>query len=486
MRGFSQRSNGGGVAYSIAELRVINSFNKLTFAAPGGTASIRMQIFADKFGAPGFVRRNFVENGTLDPRTAINSTDGGKTDLQVLAMNYKQTGDEPLKVNAYRMRSELDRYSNRASTTPIAETLPGQALQQDDRTTFGGSVEKYARWSFRDGAGAALFVGAGIRHDVVASKIFNSIKRTSGVKTENTDFTLFNPFAYAQADHKLNTWVKLTAGLRYDRLEFDIHDRQRGLDVAPSIDIVQPKAGIVFSPLRGLSLFANYGKSFLPPSATGGQLSRNPALDALRLATKEVGVQYKSADGAWQVLADVYRTTFTNEILNQTPPLLPIYLGPSRRDGFDVEARARVCREGGPAASVFINYSKVDDELVGRATGTRIPDVAEAFLKHGFDLAWPLGGVDSPRVIAFSASQVWEGRKPLNTTGTLETKTFSRVDAKLTYTDRNWKGGSVFLALAAYPDRRLDETAFTFGTPATVGVSPKARLTLQAGTCIPF
>ena len=180
------------------------------------------------------------------------------------------------------MRSELDRYSNRASTTPIAETLPGQALQQDDRTTFGGSVEKYARWNFRDGAGAAVFVGA---------------------------------------------------GLRYDRLEFDIHDYQRGLDVAPSIDIVQPKAGIVFSPLRGLSLFTNYSKSLLPPSAIDGQLSRNPALDALRLATKEVGVQYKSADGAWQVLADVYRTTFTNEILNQTPPLLPIYLGHSAPRG---------------------------------------------------------------------------------------------------------------------------------------------------------
>ena len=458
----------------------------MTFAAPGGTASVRLQIFAGKFGAPGFIRRDLVENGTLDPRTAINSTDGGKTDLQVLAINYKQTGDEPLKVNAYLMRSELDRYSNRASTIPIAETLPGQALQQDDRTTFGGSVEKYARWNFRDDAGTAVFVGAGIRHDEVASKIFNTIKRTPGVKSENTDFTLFNPFAYAQADYKPNTWIKLTAGLRYDRLEFDIHDRQRDLDVAPAIDIVQPKAGVVFSPLRGLSLFANYGKSFLPPSATGGQLSRNPTLDAPRLATKEIGVQYKSADGGWQILADVYRTTFTNEILNQTPPLLPIYLGPSRRDGFDVEARTRLYREGGRAASAFINYSKVDGELVGRATGTRIPDVAEAFLKYGFDLAWPRGGVDSPRVIAFSASQVWEGQKPLNTTGTLETKTFSRVDAKLPYTDRNWKGGSAFLTLIAYPDRRLDETAFTFGTPATVGVSPKARLTLQGGTFIPF
>ena len=469
-----------------AQLRQINTFNKLLFPMPGGTGSVRLQLFADRFGAPGFVRRDRVENGTLDPRTAINSTDGGNTDLQVLAFNYKQTGDEPIRANAYIMHSALDRFSNRASTIPISETLPGQALQTDDRSTFGGSVEKYLRWTFREDAGAGLFVGAGVRRDKVDSTIFNTVQRNPGAQTENTHFTLTNPFAYAQADIKPVSWLKLTGGLRYDRLQFDIEDRQRSLNVSPSIGIAQPKAGVVVSPLRGLSLFANYGKSFLPPSATGGQLSRNPDLDAPRLTTKEIGMQFDSADGVWHVLADVYRTTFTKEILNQTPPLLPIYLGPSRRDGFDVETRVRVYRDGDRAASLFVNYSEIDGELVGRTTGKRIPDVAEFFIKYGFDIAWPLGGVDAARAVTFSASQVWEGPKPLNTTSTLETRTFSRIDAKLTYTDKNWKGGSAFLSLIAYPDRRLEETAFTFGTPPTIGVSPKARLTLVAGVFVPF
>ncbi len=324
-----------------AELRQINTFNKLLFPMPGGTGSVRLQLFSDRFGAPGFIRRDSVENGTLDARTAINSTDGGNTDLQVLAFNYKQAGDEPIKANAYVMHSALDRFSNRTSTLPISEALAGQALQTDDRSTFGASVEKYLRWNFREGAGAGLFVGAGVRRDNVDSTIFNTVQRNPGAQTENTRFTLTNPFAYAQADVKPLSWLKLTGGLRYDRLQFDIEDRQRKLDVAPSIGIVQPKAGVVVSPLPGLSLFANYGRSFLPPSATGGQLSRNPELDAPRLATREIGVQFDSADGMWHVLADVYRTTFTNEILNQTPPLLPIYLGPSRRDGFDVETRLR-------------------------------------------------------------------------------------------------------------------------------------------------
>lgn len=469
-----------------AELRQLNTFNKFVFAMPGGTGSVRLQLFADRFGAPGFLQRELVEDGTLNPRTAINSTDGGKTDLQVLAFNYKQSADEPLRANVYVMHSSLDRFSNRASTVPIDETLPGQALQTDDRVTYGGSVEKYFRWPFAGESGAALFVGAGLRRDDAESKIFSTVQRNPTGQTEDTDFTLTNPFAYAQGDYKPFAWLKLTAGLRYDRLKFDIEDRQRTLNVAPSIGISQPKAGIVVTPLPGLHFFANYGKSFLPPSATGGQLSRNPDLDAPRLKTSEIGVQFTSADGTWQMLADVYKTTFTNEIFNRPPPALPDYLGPSRRDGFDVEWRGRVYRDGARSATVFVNYSKVDGELVDRPTGTSIPDVAEWFLKYGFDVAWPLGAADSPRVIIFSASQVWEGPKPLNTTGTLETRKFSRIDAKATYTDKNWKGGSAFLGLIAYPDRRLEETAFTFGTPPTIGVSPKSRLTVQAGAFIPF
>ena len=467
-----------------ADLEQINTFNKFLFPMPGGTGSVRVQVFSDRFGAPGFVRRGLVESGTLSPRAAVNSTDGGKTDLQILAFNYKQHNDQPLTANAYVMHSDLDRYSNRTSTIPVNPDLPGQNLQVDDRVTFGGTVEKYSRWDLPNGMGADLFVGGGVRVDSAESKLFNSIRRIPGRQTEDTDFTLTNPYGYAQVNFKPVAWVKLTAGLRYDHLFFDIDDRTRGLDVSPDIGVTQPKAGVVVSPVRGLDFFANYGKSFLPPSAIGGQLSRNPDLDASELATREIGVQFNSADGVWHFLADVYRTTFTNEIFNQPPPLLPIYLGPSRRDGFDVEMRVRVYKDGGRTLSLFANYSEVDGELVGRATGTSIPDVAEFFVKYGFDLAWPLN--DSAEVITFSAAQIWEGPKPLNAANNLSTKTFSRIDAKFAYTNRNWKGFGAYLGVISYPDRVLEETAFTFGTPVTVGVSPKSRLTVQGGVFIPF
>ena len=469
-----------------SDLKQLNTFNKFRFPMSGGVGSVRVQVFGDRFGAPGFIRRELVAVGTLSPRTAVNSTDGGRTDLQVLSFNYKQYDDQPLTVNIYAMHSDLDRYSNRTSTIPVNPDLPGQNLQTDDRSTFGGTVEKYYRWNFANGMGADLFVGAGVRVDIATSEVFNSIRRVPGVQTENTDFTLTNPYAYVQSNFKPLSWLKLTGGFRYDELFFDIHDKQRQLNVSPSVGVSQPKAGVVVTPVRGLDFFANYGRGFLPPSATGGQLSRNPDLGASILATKEIGVQFNSADGVWHVLADVYRTTFSNEILNQPPPLFPIYLGPSKRDGFDVEARVRVYKDNGRTLSLWANYSKLDGELVGRATGEFIPDVSDFFAKYGFDLAWPLKGTDSGEVITLSFAQGWEGPRPLNTTNTLKTKTYSRIDAKLAYSNQAWKGFGAYVGVISYPDRILEETAFTFGTPITVGVSPKSRLTVQGGVFISF
>lgn len=80
--------------------------------------------------------------------------------------------------------------------------------------------------------------------------------------------------------------------------------------------------------------------------------------------------------------------------------------------------------------------------------------------------------------------QRWEGPRPLNTLNSLSTKTYSRIDVRLAYTNTNWHGFSTFLNMIAYPDRRNEETAFLFAP--NVGVSPKAAFTIQGGVFIPL
>ena len=143
-------------------------------------------------------------------------------------------------------------------------------------------------------------------------------------------------------------------------------------------------------------------------------------------------------------------------------------------------------QDGSRTLWIYASYSKVDGKLINQASGTKIPDIAEFFVKYGLDLAVPVSGNGSPRVVTLSVAQLWEGPKPLDAVNTsaFRSKTFSRIDAKVAYTNQDRKGFSAFLGVIAYPDRTLEETAFLFS--GNVGVSPKARLTVQGGVFIPF
>ncbi len=300
--------------------------------------------------------------------------------------------------------------------------------------------------------------------------------------TADVNFQQVNPFTYLQLDVKPASWVKITGGFRYDRFFYDIEDNFRDLNVSPNDGFLSPRAGISISPVKGLDFFHNYGQGFRPPSANT-ELGLDPNLESAENETIELGVQYNSPDGVWHFLGDVYKTTFTNELQGQPFPLPPLALGPSERSGFDVEARVRLWKDGPREFAVFGNFSTLTRELVNRPTGTAIPDVADFFGTYGFDLALTLPAKTSPHLVTFSAMQRWEGPKPLNTTNSLSTKTYSRIDLRMAYTNANWRGASTFLSMIIYPDRRYEETAFVFGSD--VGVSPKAPFTIQGGVFIP-
>ncbi len=470
-----------------ADLDIANVFGKIVFPLAGGTASLRAQVFTDDFGAPGFLNLARVKNGTLDPRTAVNPSDGGNVDMRNLAFNYRSDGDQPLTATAYVVDSKIDRYSSRFTTDPFNPDGAGQALQVDDRLSIGGSVDKYFLRDLPGDMGIGWLVGAGVKHEDVESARFETRRRVrtpaspgASAQTEDTDFTLTTTFGYVQVDFKPAAWAKLTGGVRHDRLGFDVQDRTRRLSVDTTVSVTQPKAGFVVTPVANLDIFGNYGKAFLPPSAVGGQqLVRDPNADAAELETRELGVQYNSADGRWHFLADIYRTQYTNELQGQPAPNPPIALGPSERDGFDVEARVKAYAREGRSLNLFANYSKVDGKLVGRsAPGTRIPDIPEYLAKYGFQLELPLPG-GAERAFSWYAAHIIEGPKALNPTASFSTRRFSRIDTNVAYVDKRLPGFLVFLGVVWYPDRRLDETVFLFGT--TPGVSPKAPVTLQGG-----
>ena len=144
----------------------------------------------------------------------------------------------------------------------------------------------------------------------------------------------------------------------------------------------------------------------------------------------------------------------------------------------------RVYQAGRSTLSIYGSYSHVDGKLLNQASGTVIPDIANFLAKYGFDLSTPLGGAYSSHILSWSAGQVWEGPRSLDATNTFRTKTYSRIDTSLTYTNLDRKGLSAFVSASIYPDNRLEETAFLFS--GRVGVTAKAPVTVKGGMFIPL
>jgi hypothetical protein len=466
-----------------SEFRQFNTFDKILFPMLRGTGALRLQIYNSDYGSPGYLNRDLLESGVLQPTEAINPTDGGSTSLQNFVFNYKEEGDQPFAGTAYFVHENFKRWSTRAFTVPINPDGPGQFLQGDYRFVLGGSLEKYSKWELPRGMAMGLLAGAGIRYDTVDSEQFATIRRDPVATTADVNFHETNPFTYLQLDFKPVSWVKMTGGFRYDHFFYDITDNFRELMVSPDEGFLSPREGVSVSPVQGLDFFQNYGQGFRPPSAIT-ELPLDPNLESAENESIEIGVQYNSPDGVWHFLGDVYKTTFTNELQGQPPPLPPIPLGPSERKGFDVEARVRVWKGEARQLSIFGNFSALEGELVNQTAGTHIPEVADFFGTYGFDLAMTLPDKTSPHLVTLTAMQRWEGPKPLNATRSVSTRTYSRIDIRIAYINTNWQGFSTFLNMIIYPDRRYEETAFLFGS--TVGVAPKAPFTIQGGFFVPL
>ena len=475
-----------------AEWKQLNSFNKILFPLLGGTASIRAQIYESDFESPGFINRDRIKAGTLDRKTARNSSDGGDTSLRNLVLKYRTGSDvSPLTVSAYVIDSNHNRYSSRGNTLPVLPTVAGiQFLTQDDRVTYGGSIEKQFRLGLSNGMRVDLLAGAGVRWDDVESNEFRSTNRNivgqSTAVGTLVNFNIANSFAYLQANVTLAPWLLVRAGARYDDMNYDIRDRTNPASirrVRPTLEAWQPTVGVSLTPLPGVELFANYGRGFRPPSPIGNaQFLFNPEFPEAIIKSREFGVVYGTSDNAWRVRASYYHTSFTDEIFGQPPPLTSILLGPSIRNGYDIEAEGIVYRSNTLRLSGYASYSSVDGRLKSPPVrqGSVLPEVADYFVKYGIDLDLR----DGKRTLTASLGQVWEGPKALDTFGIFKTKAFSRIDASLTYSDKRWHGISVIANAVIYPDRRLEETAFVFANQ--VGVSAKPPVTFTVGTFVPF
>jgi outer membrane receptor for ferrienterochelin and colicins len=192
-----------------------------------------------------------------------------------------------------------------------------------------------ALWFANDFTGIVQGDTQGSRSDVVRGEIQgtwspgtqNTLTFGAEANTDHVRSDLFGNRSgrgfgiYVQDDLQLSGTVQLTGGLRFDSQDVDSLESESELN---------PKAGLVFTPMEGTTLRASFGRGFRIPSVaeaftstnvSGVPVVPNPAVRPERSTSYEIGARQRIGDDAVVDLA-LFRNDFDNLIeagFSQTP-----------------------------------------------------------------------------------------------------------------------------------------------------------------------
>ena len=455
-----------------------NSFNKITTTLPdGATVSFRAQAYGTEFGAPGYANRDAVWAGLISERSATNPTDGGNKQLENFVTNYSSGAtDQELKGTLFVNHQYYNRY---------ADFGGGQRWQHDDRTFFGGRVSKVWSGAVGDDIPVQVLVGSNWRTDVIeAYQARTTARVVIAPPVVDVGVTQTNVAAFGQVQVKPFSWLKFTAGGRFDQFLYDINDRVTPFGT-PNISngITSPKVGVAITPVKWLEFFANYGQGFRSIDVPA-ELIGNPGIQPFKIVSREVGVQLTF--DRIKFLASYWTTDSENEAFQAAPGLPVTFLGKAQRDGFDIDGRVFVIKDPVNNVSLFANYSGVRARLIDAAPSFFVPNVPTYVANVGID--FNVATVNA-QMLSGSAYVTFVGKKNLTQDGLITTSPYSRVTGKLAY---SWpEGWTAFTQATWYPGDRLSEIAINFGDPtgassADIFVSAQPKLAVLAGLTYRF
>ncbi|WP_128546976.1 TonB-dependent receptor [Larkinella soli] len=171
---------------------------------------------------------------------------------------------------------------------------------------------------------------ATLRPDKRSVERYSLVRVRPDLPLANYDADLFNTAAYAQVELEPVRRLRLSAGLRYDRMAFDYSnalDRSAG---RKSYRQLSPKAGLTYDLGRGKGLYANFARGFSPPALTSIFLKRTTPtptgelfyynLRPARFDNLEIGGWASLLGNRLYIDGALYRMTGTDELLNIRQP----------------------------------------------------------------------------------------------------------------------------------------------------------------------
>jgi TonB family protein len=351
-----------------------NLFAKVSYdLAPRTVVGIFFQAYGSGWIGSGQIPEREVAAGRLGQFGSIDPTEGGLSERQMFtAFLRHQAGGNEIDATAYVTRYRLSLWND--FTFFLQDPVRGDEIEQDDARVFAGGK---LTWHFhRRWRGISLRTTLGVesRWDGAAVNAYHATSQDGAYRQRlepyrNLRVDQLDIAAFAEEDVVLTRWLRLVAALRADYIGFDVDGQQQGVR---QFWTASPKASAIFTPIRDtLDLYLNFGMGFHTNQAEVALRDGQTAVDAagnpftLHAVPKLFGGEVGARTHLWSRLdlaAAFWVSYLENETVFSADAGVLEPSAPTRRYGFDFEARARI-----------LDWLYADFDLA-QATARAVPD----------------------------------------------------------------------------------------------------------------
>jgi len=334
-----------------------NLFWKLSTNLGDGVYSLRATYYKSKYAGAGYLSLPALEAGLVDPHAVMYDLPGfGDAQRRTLVLNRRPaSGQAGWFATAYVEDFERSRA---IQNSPVLHTFGF-----DDRAISGARAGN--TWTV--GADALLTVGAEARRDkgdAYRQQYRNWQPTANYVNSQQLDLLTYGVFV--QAQYRVLPNLKLHAGARYDRFDYDLVNLKLP---AASTDykgsVPTPKVGAIWNVLPGVELYANVAQGFRSPAteqistsgspgplgASGGRI--NAGIDPSRVRSHDLGFHARPFPGL-NLSGAVYDIRNDDEIVNTAPDVF-VASGQTTRRGVEFDLQYQI----GGGFSTYLSYGRI-------------------------------------------------------------------------------------------------------------------------------
>lgn len=385
--------------------------------------------------SPDQIPQRAVDQGLIGYYGSIDPTDGGRSHRVNFSGGLEQAlGAGKLTFDAYAFRYRLDLFSD--FTYFLDDPVRGDQFEQSDRRNVYGGNLRYERPDELFGLPLATELGLQTRYDDIGDL---ALYRTQAQQRYDTTTTStvreWSGAAYAQTGLRFNDWLRLTAGLRFDSVDFDVRNNFAANSGRASGQLASPKVALVFGPWRNSEFFIDAGQGFHSNDARGAVQHvdpRNPdpatnAVDPVTPLVPARGIDLglrSTLVPRLQLAASVFRLRSASELVYVGDAGTTEPFGAAERYGgelaLDWRPQPRLLIDG-DVAYTRARFREQQRDETGAAIGRHVPQAVQGVAALG---------------MAYTSLQGWDaalrlryfGPRPLNESGSIRSQSTTVVN----------------------------------------------------------